>query len=377
MVVVVERRLSVMRDASFDEWVARARDADILETAYALGAVLKRAGQEWVGPCPLCGGEDRFGVNQRKRVFICRGSDGGDAIKMVEHCLGVDFVSACEYLNNEPPPRGRREESMQKKQARVAAIADRRHETELRRAAQEKRREGYEDYTRKLAREIWQASEPIDGTLGEHYLRGRGIDYDLSGFYSLRFNPIVMHQDPNGRLKTWPALVCAVQGPDMRFKGIWRIFLDPADKGNKGRAPVQPDKAALGPVGGGAVWLGYPEAEIRRCEGVETGLGIFGIGRLLGRDTPVACCMSTSGLIAFQRPPGVVLDAIWPDADADRLPDEKHPNGMVGPGIDAAHKARAKALMGGLEGTVVVPTACHNQDWLDCYVTMRKEAYGI
>ncbi len=360
-----------VRDASFDDWVARAKDADILETAHALGAKLKRAGQEWVGPCPLCGGEDRFGVNQRKRVWICRGSGGGDVVGMAMHCLGVDFVAACEYLNNEPPPRGRRAESMQEKQDREAAIAERRREADRKRAAQEKRQEGYEDFIRKLAREIWDAAEPIAGTLAERYLRGRGIDFDLLGFQSLRFHPSMTHVDGS----RWPALVCAVQGPNMRFKGIWRVFLDPAGNGNKGRAPVAPDKAALGPVAGGAVWLGKPGPEIKRCEGVETGLGVYGIGRLVGRETPVACCMSTSGLIAFQHPPGVIMDVIYPDADADRLPDEKHPNGMRSPGMVAAEKAKARALESGVP-SVVQPVAPCNEDALDIYVAMRKEFLG-
>ena len=38
---------------------------------------LHRAGGEMVGPCPVCGGTDRFGVNLRSNVFLCRRCDVG------------------------------------------------------------------------------------------------------------------------------------------------------------------------------------------------------------------------------------------------------------------------------------------------------------
>ena len=89
---------------AFDDWKSRAQAADILAEAQARGAVLKRTGHEWVGPCPTCGGRDRFGVNTAKRIFNCRGACGGDVIEMVMHLDGVSFMQACEALTGEPPP---------------------------------------------------------------------------------------------------------------------------------------------------------------------------------------------------------------------------------------------------------------------------------
>ena len=60
------------------ELIARARDFDIVSTAESLGASLKRAtATEWVGPCPKCGGRDRFAVNVKRRVWHCRGCAKG------------------------------------------------------------------------------------------------------------------------------------------------------------------------------------------------------------------------------------------------------------------------------------------------------------
>jgi ribosomal protein L37AE/L43A len=83
----------------------RARDADLLTTAQALGAVLKRRStrSEWEGPCLLCGGTDRFAINIQKKVWNCRGCDdgGNDAISLVMHARELDFRRAVEWLTGE------------------------------------------------------------------------------------------------------------------------------------------------------------------------------------------------------------------------------------------------------------------------------------
>jgi DNA primase len=86
-----------------DAAIARARETDVLGVAERLGARLKKAGGEWVGPCPRCGGLDRFAINARKRIFNCRRCGiGGDAIGMVEHFTGFSFVEAVQFITCEP-----------------------------------------------------------------------------------------------------------------------------------------------------------------------------------------------------------------------------------------------------------------------------------
>ena len=52
---------------------------------------------ERVGPCPICGGTDRFAVHTRRQLWNCRGCGigGGDAISLVMHLDGVDFPHRC------------------------------------------------------------------------------------------------------------------------------------------------------------------------------------------------------------------------------------------------------------------------------------------
>ena len=91
-------------DGPFLKWTNRARAVPIEDELGRRGISLKRIGGELIGPCPKCGGDDRFAVNVKKNIFNCRGCvTGGDVIQFVEHLDGVDFKTACETLAGPPP----------------------------------------------------------------------------------------------------------------------------------------------------------------------------------------------------------------------------------------------------------------------------------
>jgi DNA primase len=95
-----------MSSAAHEGWVGRARAVRIETEIERRGIKLIGNGAERAGPCPLCGGDDRFSINIQKQVFNCRGCDkGGNVIELVRHLDGVDFLHACERLTGEPPPR--------------------------------------------------------------------------------------------------------------------------------------------------------------------------------------------------------------------------------------------------------------------------------
>src|SRR5262249_59749269 len=63
------------------------------------GHPLKRAGRELVGPCPVCGGRDRFAVHTGKRIWNCRVcAKGGDVIDLVKHIDGSTTTEAVRTL---------------------------------------------------------------------------------------------------------------------------------------------------------------------------------------------------------------------------------------------------------------------------------------
>ena len=114
------------------------------------------------------------------------------------------------------------------------------------------------------ARALWEAAEPIAGTLGEVYLRTRGVVGRLPP--SLRF---VARLEHNFRLTAHPALIAAVQDGEGAVTAIQRIWL--SDDG-RAKAALDPAKAGLGPMRDGAVRLDPPAAVLGLAEGVETAL---------------------------------------------------------------------------------------------------------
>jgi putative DNA primase/helicase len=114
---------------------------------------IKLAGRgERVGPCPVCGGRDRFSINTKKQIWNCRGCDkGGDVIALVQHLDGVDFKSATALL-----------------------AGDERRPIRPTPKAQPPQDDDAANTTRALA--LWEEGSPIDGSLAEQYLRRRGLE---------------------------------------------------------------------------------------------------------------------------------------------------------------------------------------------------------
>jgi DNA primase len=95
-----------MHGDGFQNWVQQARAVPIERELVRRGIKLRRSGGECIGPCPKCGGDDRFAINTKKAVWNCRGCGvGGDVIQLVEHLDDVDFNTACTRLTGQPPPR--------------------------------------------------------------------------------------------------------------------------------------------------------------------------------------------------------------------------------------------------------------------------------
>jgi hypothetical protein len=92
----------------FEAWVDRARHSPIEAEIDRRGIPLRRVGAERVGPCPRCGGTDRFSINPVLGVWNCRqckpATIAGDVIGLVQFLDDTDFIHAVELLNHEPPP---------------------------------------------------------------------------------------------------------------------------------------------------------------------------------------------------------------------------------------------------------------------------------
>lgn len=77
---------------------------DLAQQKVTLKKAASTHGGEWHGPCPACGGNDRFHVwpmqNEGRGGYWCRGcGKTGDNIQYLIDFEGLDFKSACERLN--------------------------------------------------------------------------------------------------------------------------------------------------------------------------------------------------------------------------------------------------------------------------------------
>jgi DNA primase len=150
---------------------------------------------------------------------------------------------------------------------------------------------------------IWRASQDIAGSLGETYLRSRGLA--LSPVTSLRFHPGLKHASGS----VWPAMVALVgHGKTGEALAVHRTFLA---RDGQGKAPVDPPKMMLGPCRGGVVRLGKPGDVLMVGEGIETCLAAM---QATGK--PAWAALSTSGLRSLDLPRAIVEVIVLADGDA-------------------------------------------------------------
>jgi hypothetical protein len=93
-------------------------------------ALIYRAQSSGIGPCPVCGGSDRFAIHTQKQLWNCRncGVGGNDAISLIRHMDGCGFVSAITTLagdgvRNQTPPAKREERDVYKDDQNSASRA--------------------------------------------------------------------------------------------------------------------------------------------------------------------------------------------------------------------------------------------------------------
>ncbi|TIN84334.1 CHC2 zinc finger domain-containing protein [Mesorhizobium sp.] len=192
--------------------VTKAREMSIVDVALALGAADGVKVNERGVPCPHCGGRDRFSVDHGKNVFLCRASGaGGDPIALVQHVSEVSFAEAIEQLTGERAIEARRAPERNDEQ-----------------------QNWYREKARHRAWNIWQNGAPIEperrGRIVRDYFSIRAIPFpawrikalreaaQLPYWHFVKHEFVVVHSGP--------AMLAAITGPDGRFMGVHRTWLD-------------------------------------------------------------------------------------------------------------------------------------------------------
>lgn len=272
------------------------------------------------GPCPFCGGKDRFRFTDLngRGTWICNqcapAGDRKTGIDMVMMLRGWDFLQAAQEVRAvlggvsvDPAKAGMSDE--------------------------EKRR---------LRRELWQASVPVTkGDPVDAYLRNRKVD---QGVYplSLRFCPSARYAEG----QHYPAMIAAIQDPSGRGVSLHRTFLQDGAK-----APVESPRMMMpGDIPkGSAVRLGEPGEVLGIAEGIETAMAACERFHM-----PVWAALNASLLAEWQPPAGVSEVVAYADHDAS------------GAGHLAAYRLKGRLHREGIKCQVVAPDR-EGTDWADIH----------
>lgn len=260
-------------------------------------------GRDRSGPCPKCGGDDRFSINTVKNVFNCRadcGVRGEGVIALVMTTQDVGFTEACEIITGrsaEAPPDPERD--------RLNAEANEKAEREKAEVA-----ERYRQQARRDAHGVWMSGrQPQErGQVLTYLTVCRGLDLmahpAIGGLNGLRMIreidrlPFLEEgEGPDGR-KVWntlhngpamllpiilPARLCQAGDPLGQFGGVHRTWIDLTRPKGRLVLPLtasgkdRPTKKMLGAKQGGAIPLYTPKTPRRIVmgEGAETTLTPF------------------------------------------------------------------------------------------------------
>lgn len=173
-----------------------------------------------------------------------------------------------------------------------------------------------------LALDIWNKSQPANGSPVEAYLQHRGISIPVPP--SIRYNPGVKYTQSGLLL---PCMVAAVQAPDRSITAIHRTYI--RDDG-QGQAGVAEPKMTLGPISGGAVRLAHAGPKMVIAEGLETALSVMEATGL-----PTWAALSKSYFIGLVLPALPLAAEVVIAADHDEIKNGKRA------GLEAAENAAA------------------------------------
>ncbi|MCA3600188.1 MAG: toprim domain-containing protein [Methylobacterium sp.] len=292
-------------DPEFKLWIEKAK-AGSMEIAIGLSGFRPNKGceraNERTGPCPVCGGRDRFGVNMLRRKFNCRSSrgckvKGNNALALALAGGRVGFLEACEKLALEPPPRPMRGETEKQKAEREARI----QELQRKAAADEEKRRNAEAeaerYRLRAAREVWDKASNCDLAPVFQYLEGkRGIDTAGLNWSVIRLAHLPLLNEHKQVLHEGPVMLCAMVDAEGRLVGVHRTWIGPAKDGlmSKGRPMVidpatgerVKTKKGLGLKKGAVIRLSrdqlVPSHRLFMGEGIETTLSVYTALRKVG-----------------------------------------------------------------------------------------------
>lgn len=279
------------------------------------------------GPCPLCGGRDRFRWDDKEGSgsYICSQCGAGDGTKLAVEYTGKTVGEVWRSID--------------------AMVGNLKAEAPKPQMSDQSRRE--------QLRDTYRATVPVEpGDLVHRYLETRGVE-ELIYPDALRFAAKL--RDGEGGVR--PAMVAMIHGPDGKPVSMHRTFLKPDGSGKAEMA--SPRKLMPGelPEGSCVRLCDYvPGGCLGVAEGIETAMSasaIYGI--------PVWATISSAIMKKWTPPEGCTEVAVFGDNDP-----------KFGGQAAAWHLAHRLSVKG-FEVAVKIPERV-GEDWNDVHLErMRKE----
>jgi putative DNA primase/helicase len=233
------------------------------------------------GPCPLCGGKDRFRWDDRGGTgsYYCSQCGSGSGFDLVMKKLGINFKGACDEVRKHIPD------------AQVRA-----------------QKASNDNYTRQIADKLWSGGHPLRGYCpASMYLKSRlpGIrDWPVM----LRYHPEARYYYEGKKFTTHPAMVARFVGADRKDATTHITYL--TEDGQKADVP-EVRKLCPGKIPeGGAVRLSSSAETMGVAEGIETALAAS-----LLDEVPVWAALTANNLAKWQPPENAGSIIIYGDND--------------------------------------------------------------
>lgn len=160
---------------------ARVDLVDLAGREVRLKKIATTRGGEWAGPCPFCGGRDRFRVQPETGLWFCRqcSPDGRwqDAIAFVIRRDGVPFAEACRILGASPSELGELVRSSRPRQAPAGQLAPDHEPPAV-----------WRERAARFVEESEQVLWSPDGGRARAYLERRGLQADTLRDWHVGFN---------------------------------------------------------------------------------------------------------------------------------------------------------------------------------------------
>lgn len=200
------------------------------------------------GPCPICGGTDRYRYDNKRNDgdWYCNVCGPGDGFRLLSESLGLSFAEVAK---------------------RVDRIVNNIEEKPFKPIIDTEKR-------RKNLNRVWlEANEP---QIVVDYLRSRDIkEHIIEEVRDLRGHPSLPYFDGKKKIGEYPAMVALIRNSKGEPLSIHRTYIT-GQNTSKDRKKIMPP---IQPIVGGAVRLGEPGAVGRDAlgfaEGIETALAFW------------------------------------------------------------------------------------------------------